>query len=242
MTDIDGLHRRFSYPWLASTIRRQGVLASARAAVPFLVKLARLWWWDITHHVSTRTRVFTGSLGVTGPVADHARPYEASDTTVLPRLLPQLHIRYRDYVFVDLGSGKGQAVFLAAEFPFKRAIGVELSPALHAIARENCGTFRSARQACHCIELICGDAAEFTFPNEPLVIYIFNSFDDVVLSQVLSRLIASIDAHPRDVVMIYHNPQHREVVEASGAFQGILRGTDTRDFRKVGYDVFRHRG
>lgn len=242
MADADGLHRRFSYPWLAHAIRERGVRASTQAALPFLAKLVRLWWWDQRHHVSTRTRVFTRSLGMTGPGAAHARPYEASDTTVLPQLLPRLSIRHSDYVFVDLGAGKGQAVFLAAEFPFKRVLGVELSPALHEIARRNCRTFRSRRQACTHIEMLYGDAADFDFPDEPLVIYLFNSFDDVVLARVLGHLITSVHEHPRDVLLVYHNPRHRDVIEASGAFEHVFTGTDERDFRKVGYDVFRHRG
>jgi SAM-dependent methyltransferase len=242
MTDMDGLHRRFSYRWLTSAIRREGVRSTTHAALPFLAKAVRLWWWDTTHHVSTRTRVFTRDLGVTGPGATHARPYEASDTTVLPTILPRLKIRYSDYVFVDLGAGKGQAVFLAAEFPFKRSIGVELSRTLYLMAMQNCRTFTSRRQACTQIEMLWGDAADFAFPNEPLVIYIFNSFDDVVLSQVLANLIASVRKHPRDVLLIYHNAQHRDVVEATGAFVHIIMGTDHRDFRQLGYEVFRLRG
>jgi SAM-dependent methyltransferase len=242
MTEMERLHRRFSYPWLAHAIRERGVRATTHAALPFFAKLVRLWWWDQTHHVSTRTRVFTRSLGMSGPGAAHARPYEASDTTLLPRLLPRLGIRHSDYVFVDLGAGKGQAVFLAAELPFKRALGVELSFALHEIARQNCRTFRSRRQACTHIQMLYGDAADFAFPAEPLVIYLFDSFDDVVLSRVLANLITSVQEHPRDVLLIYHNPQHRDVIEASGAFERVLTGTDERDFRKVGYEVFRHRG
>jgi len=237
----DGLHRRFSYSWLAHTIRERGVRAATQAALPFFIKLVRLWWWDYTHHVSTRSRVFTDSLGMAGPGAAHARAYEASDTTVLPRVLPRLAIRHSEYVFVDLGAGKGQAVFLAAEFPFKRAIGVELSPALHEIAVQNSSTFRSRRQACTQIDMVYGDASEFVFPDTPLVIYWFNSFDDVVLSRVLGNLLRSLNEHPRDALLIYHNPQHRDVVEATGAFESILAGADDRDFRKVRYEVFRHR-
>lgn len=239
---MDYMHRRFSYSWLTHTISEKGVRATVHGALPFFAKLLRLWWWDQTHRVSTRSRVFAGSLGVSGPVAEHARPYEASDTTLLPHLLPRLGIRHGEYVFVDLGAGKGQAVFLAAEFPFKRVIGVELSPALHEMACRNCRTFRSRRQACRHIEMLHGDAADFAFPAEPLVIYLFNSFDEVVLTRVLHHLIASAREHPRDVLLIYHNPQHRDLIASSGAFERTRTGTDERDFRKIGYDVFRYRG
>ena len=38
------------------------------------------------------------------------------------------------YTFVDLGSGKGRMLFVAAERPFRRVIGVEFSRSLHAEA------------------------------------------------------------------------------------------------------------
>jgi SAM-dependent methyltransferase len=198
-----------------------------------------MWWWDQTHRVTTRQRVFTSKLGLSGPHAAHATHYEASDTTVLPRLLRRLNLPYKQYVFVDLGAGKGQALFLAAEFPFKRIVGVELSPALHQIGQHNCRTFRSRTQACTMIDLICADAADVEFPSDPLVVYVFNPFDASVLSRVVARLVRSLEDHPREVVLIYHSPRHGGVVESSGAFERILSGTDERDFRNIGYEVFR---
>ena len=40
-------------------------------------------------------------------------------------------------VFVDIGAGKGRAMLLAAELPFRRIVGVELHPQLAAFARQN---------------------------------------------------------------------------------------------------------
>jgi SAM-dependent methyltransferase len=232
------VHRRLSYARFATRLHDDGVRATVGAAAPFAAKVLRLWWWDKRHHVSTRHRVFKADLGVVGGSADHACPYEATDTTVLPRLLSLLSIRHADYTFVDLGAGKGQALFLAAEFPFKRIVGVELSPALSAIALQNSRTFRSKTQACTSIAVTCGDAADFVFPADPLVVYLFNPFDAIVLARVMSRLVESIDEHPRDVWLVYHHPRHRDVVEASGAFQRLFTGTDERDFRMLTYDVF----
>jgi len=232
------MHRRLSYAWFVSRLRDDGVRGSLAAAVPFITKMVRLWWWDRRHNVSTRHRVLKADLGVVGRSADHASAYEATDTTVLSRVLAQLNIGYGDYTFLDLGAGKGQALFLAAEFPFRRIVGVELSPALCAIASENCRTFRSRTQACKAIAVTSGDAADLVFPLEPLVIYLFHSFDDIVLRRVVAHLVESLVVRPRDVWLIYHNPVHRDVIEASGAFQRLFTGTDERDFRKLTYDLF----
>jgi hypothetical protein len=51
--------------------------------------------------------------------------------------LENVNIRYQDFTFIDLGSGKGRALLLASEFPFQEIIGVELGPELHEIAKKN---------------------------------------------------------------------------------------------------------
>ena len=47
------------------------------------------------------------------------------------KVLASLQIAFHDYTFIDFGSGKGRALLLASEFPFKRIIGLEFSPELH---------------------------------------------------------------------------------------------------------------
>jgi SAM-dependent methyltransferase len=238
MAEQEYLHRRLTYGWLVHAIRGGGVLAACRAMPSFLTKHVRLWWWDTRHHVSTRHRVFKSALDAAGPSAGHATHYEATDTTVLPRLLRQMHLDHARWTLVDLGAGKGQALFLAADFPFKRIIGVELSPGLCELARRNCRTFRSRTQRCTAIEIVCDDAAEFRFPLDPLVVYLFNPFDEVVLRRVLANLTQSLEEHRREAYLIYHNPLHRHVIDRFGVFERLLSGTDERDFRRLTYEVF----
>src|SRR2546430_8863932 len=42
-----------------------------------------------------------------------------------------------DDVFIDFGSGKGRVLFVAAHYPFRKVIGVELSAKLNQIASSN---------------------------------------------------------------------------------------------------------
>ena len=64
-------------------------------------------------------------------------------------------------VFVDLGSGKGRTLLLASEYPFRRIVGVELSPKLHRIAKTNVEKFRSEEQRCRTFALHCMDAVRY---------------------------------------------------------------------------------
>jgi tRNA G46 methylase TrmB len=47
-------------------------------------------------------------------------------------MVSRLNISFEDFTFFDFGSGKGRALHLASEFPFKNIIGVEFSSKLHA--------------------------------------------------------------------------------------------------------------
>ncbi|MEA3004764.1 MAG: hypothetical protein QOI94_33, partial [Acidobacteriaceae bacterium] len=55
--------------------------------------------------------------------------YVGSQPSIVRRALSALG-DIRDYVFVDLGCGKGRATTVSSEFPFRAVIGVELSAAL----------------------------------------------------------------------------------------------------------------
>jgi hypothetical protein len=115
-------------------------------------------------------------------------------------------LSFSDFTFIDLGSGKGRVLLMASEYPFRRIVGVELLPALHAIAQENLAKYRSESQRCFALESLCGNATEFHFPAEPHVLYLFNPFPESGLRRVLANLEQSVRDHPRVVYVLYHNP------------------------------------
>src|SRR5215470_7329568 len=61
--------------------------------------------------------------------------------------------RTQNEVFLDYGAGLGRVLVLAAMLPFKRVIGVELSPVLAQRARENLSRCES-RLRCKSVEII----------------------------------------------------------------------------------------
>src|ERR1041385_8704646 len=135
---------------------------------------------------------------------------------ILPRLsrdglhaLPPAHVARREidesHVFLDYGSGLGRAVILAATYPFRKVIGVELVADLHARAAEN---VRRAvnRLRCRDIELYNVDARHFRIPPEVTVIYLWNPFDGDVLREVFGNIQRSIVEHPRTVTILHLSP------------------------------------
>jgi SAM-dependent methyltransferase len=138
----------------------------------------------------------------TSAVGRHA----PSTVRTLRSLLGALPIAYQDSVFVDLGSGKGRALLVAAELPFKRCIGIERSHALHEIAQANLRGYRGGALRCPQVEPQCLDATDFEFPDEPCVIYMFNPFPRGVLERIAVNLERSYQRGPRFITVIYMHP------------------------------------
>jgi SAM-dependent methyltransferase len=169
---------------------------------------------------------------------ERLQPYQAADWRTLQRVLPKRDIGPGD-VFVDLGSGMGRMVLRAAEYPFRRVIGVELSPELHAIAVANlrqAGADRDGR-----IELVCADALTWEIPDDTSVFFLYNPFRDEVFAAAMERVFASYDRHPRRIRIVYRNPVEHERLIASGRVRvtgrwrhSVLRGLP----RRVGILVY----
>jgi SAM-dependent methyltransferase len=137
--------------------------------------------------------------------------YERSSETIFRHVMRKISIDFEKSVFIDLGAGKGFALCLAAEFPFKRVIGVEYSNKLAAVAAENLRSFNTDLQKCPNVTCVLGDATEFVFPEEPTVLYLYNPFQGEVMDKVIANLKRSLKDHPREVWVFYANPwEHRK--------------------------------
>jgi SAM-dependent methyltransferase len=143
-------------------------------------------------------------------VTDGVR-YEPITRRYFRRMLRTVDLPYDRFTFVDLGSGKGRALLLAAEYPFRRIVGVEFAPELHEIALANVRRLTSRKKDAR-FELQLADAAAIDLPHEPLAIFLYNPFGERVLRQVVTRLAESVEQRPRDVVVFYRNPKHPDLI------------------------------
>jgi SAM-dependent methyltransferase len=150
--------------------------------------------------------------------------YWAIDPEEFPPFVEATGAHYPDYHFVDFGSGKGRALLLASEFPFKKVIGVEFSKDLVRIAQENLGRYPQERRRCKDVEVLCMDATQYVLPEEPLVLYFFNPFERPLMARMVERIAASHAKCPRDIRVIYANPVADDVW-AAAPFLVKVRGT-----------------
>jgi SAM-dependent methyltransferase len=148
---------------------------------------------------------------------EHAGHYFPSSYLFLYEALAKGPIDCRGLVFVDYGCGMGRALLFAATLPFKRIIGVELSHSLCQTATHNLETYyRTHRITTPEWAIVNADARLFQIPDDATVFYLFNSFDAVILTDVLDKLIASTRSAPRKCYLVYANPQHKQLISERG--------------------------
>ena len=194
-------------------------------------------------------RVLDRGLNTSGdshqPEHDHPdrRHYVASGWHVLPRALHYLGVSDRD-TFVEFGCGKGRVVHQAARRPFRRVIGVEISPVLAEIARAGLAA-RRHQHRCRDVEIVVSDVMEFRVPDDLTVGYFFDPFSNEAFEAVLRGIVDSIDRAPRRVRLIYVHPRLGSRVLATGRFRllkeqrGGLR--DARVYRAAIFESRRER-
>ena len=148
-------------------------------------------------------------------------PYQPTEPGLFHEMLSSLQIDYPAFTFIDLGSGKGRALLMAADYPFKKIVGVEVLPSLHQAALENIGHYESPSRRCQSIVSICGDARHFELPAEPTVLYLFNPLPEAALREVVERLENSLRFHPRPLWVLYHNPLLEDLVARADVLEKV---------------------
>jgi SAM-dependent methyltransferase len=153
-------------------------------------------------------------------------PYQPTEPALFRDMLASLmqaspKINIREFTFIDIGSGKGRVLLMAADYPFQRILGIELLPELHRVAKENLAKYKSDSQQCFTIDCIQGDASELIFPAEPTVLYLFNPLPECALAKMITNLEQSLRQHPRPVFVLYHNPLLERVLTQSGPIKKI---------------------
>jgi SAM-dependent methyltransferase len=225
---------RSARQWWNDIARREGSLAASRQLLSALWEFVRDSTperrrqrygdaeYDWEHCVNTTSAAVVWRDRLLGLF--HS-PYQPTESALFHEMLDALHQQthsdFRDFVFLDLGSGKGRTLLMAADYPFRRIVGVELLPALHQAAQDNLSKYRGESQKCFLLESICADATEFPFPAEPTVLYLFNPFPEAGLRRMIANLEQSLLTHPRAVYVLYHNPLLEHVLSESAALSKV---------------------
>jgi SAM-dependent methyltransferase len=133
--------------------------------------------------------------------------------------LPGAAKRLSAYTFVDVGAGKGRALLLAAEVPFRKVVGVELNEELARIARRNAARQSALARPRAKIRVMHADALEFRWPRTPLLVYLYNPFACELVEQLAAKLADAATPSASGLVdLLYVNPTCADALSRQGKF------------------------
>ncbi len=135
-------------------------------------------------------------------------------------LLDSISIGSQD-VFLDFGSGMGRALCLAALYPFRSVIGVEISEELCAVAHRNIERVKP-KLRCKDVQVVNINAVDYEIPPHVSIVYFFNPFGGRVLSSVLKNIASSLQAVPRRLLVLFYGTATSEVFRARASSEGWL--------------------
>lgn len=139
----------------------------------------------------------------------HATIYMPVSYIFLEEIFQQLPVSVKDH-FLDIGSGKGRAMCMAAHYGFKKVTGIDFSKELCDAAKDNLAITQQRIPALS-YEISNNDAFYFKIPADVDCIFFFNPFDEIIMSGVADNILNSLQHHPRKVYIIYVNPLHKEL-------------------------------
>jgi hypothetical protein len=186
------------------------------------------------HGVDTSGLVPANHLLTGHPNDRHVTAYYG----VAPSILRALIRRWREtvpphpihrYTFIDIGAGKGRGLLVASEFHFRKVVGIELNPALAAIARSNVAHWtRTHAQdptapAIAPIEVLEQDALDFDLPATPTLLFLFHPFEAPVLSELLRRIESQLATRPAPALdLLYVNAECANVLDWNRSFTQLF--------------------
>ena len=216
----------------AAVLRRWGL----RPLLTFVAYRAADWIWDRRLGIRTGGSYSPDLFGIHNSDCHEYGPTLRGEFRKAMKKVPLSECKD---VFLDFGSGMGRMVIMAATYPFRKVIGVELVPELNEIARQNLERARP-RLRCADVELVTCDATKFAIPPDVSVIFFNNPFEGEVLRSIFRDIRQSVDSHPRRVTIIYIKT---EVFEREGLDrEGMILRHDFSCFRRNKiYEVLPHK-
>ena len=203
---------------LAQSLHEKGVMRTVLILFAHIQDLA----FDFKYKTDTLRWQELNSISVAGENKVHGFRYQPTQARTLRKVFKTVNPS-RDGTFLDLGCGKGRALILAAEFGYRRVLGVEFSELLCQIAQTNLSRYSRDFSPTTEFRVIHTDAGDYAIPEDVSTVFMFNPFDEVVMTKVVKNIEGSLRNHPRKLYIIYRNPLHRYLFDSSGMLQVIAR-------------------
>jgi SAM-dependent methyltransferase len=170
----------------------------------------------------------------TGRLVNSTR-YAASPITSVKQALDLLRpcgILCEEFVFIDVGCGLGRNLLLATRYPFKSIVGIEISPYLRDIAKENIAKYVAIEGARKVPEVVCQDALAFDFPGDNMVLYFWEPFSSGIGHHFVENLVRWAKKRHVRCVLIFLGRVFPAILDNSDfelVYTGYTRDVKTSD-------------
>jgi len=168
--------------------------------------------FDLNYGTDTTRKILLKNLAIESENKNRGNTYQPTMAAPFSRLLDRLALS-ADSVLVDFGCGKGRVLLLAALGGIKKAVGIEFSPQLCDIARNNVAIVEKKTGQKLDIDIINADVCQYGIEAEQNVFFLFNPFDEVILKKVAGNILKSLSEKNREIKIIYYNPIHTSILD-----------------------------
>jgi 16S rRNA G966 N2-methylase RsmD len=181
-------------------IRKVGLVTTLRYVVSDLL-------FDLKYKIDTINTTQLDTLQIESQNKAVGNYYEGTNAYIFQKMISRVELDPSRSTFVDFGSGKGKAMFMAAERGFRKVIGVEFSIELVEICRKNLEIFKTKSKSKTEFEILHMDASEYPIPAEANLLFFSNPFNEALTSKVIDNILQSHDQTPREVWVVHLHPQ-----------------------------------
>ena len=144
----------------------------------------------------------------------HATIYMPASYDMLDKLFSEIR-PYNLHHFLDIGCGKGRAMCVAANHDFTQVTGIDFSKELCREANRNLEIIQKKIPSLS-YKVINNDAFYYDIPGDVDCIFLFNPFDEIIMSGVIENIDISLEKFPRELFIIYINPLHKKQFTKNG--------------------------
>ena len=164
------------------------------------------------------------SLGISEKEGNKYQP--SSDR--IKKVLKELDIKSADSI-IDIGCGKGRAMYMMSKFPFRKIVGYDLSENMVITANKN---FNIVGKGDVCSAIIA-NAADFKEYTDYNYFYAFNPVPEQIFKKMMGNIEENIAEHPRKATFIYLNPVYKSYFDDSVKWECIMKKKALLDWNHV---------
>jgi predicted RNA methylase len=224
--------RRNGFCGLVAKVREAGISETAgfmKRQVRYQICSFFSAQWDRKYGVDTSGQIDLTDIDVVGPNKLSGYASVATSPHAFAFLSAFFPPDWKEFTFVDIGSGKGRVLMLAALRGFDTILGVEFAPLICQIAERNLAHFSGRRPAKWSV--VNADASTVDLPlGVPLLIYSFNPFKVEMWERFLPVLLKANEVSKKPMCLVLSGTipetlhDAATLIEGTGRFRARARG------------------